>query len=39
LIKLTDKDPSLLGFEKINDIINNSKPVEFGDLIRLKMNL
>ena len=39
LIKLKDKDPSVLGFKKIDEIINESKPTEFSDIIRLKMNL
>ncbi len=39
LIKLDDKDPSVLGFEKVNEIINESKPFGFSDMIRLKMSL
>lgn len=38
LIKLEDKDPSVLGFSQINEIINSSKPIEFSDLIELKIN-
>lgn len=38
LIKLGDKDPSVLGFQKVNRIINESKPFEFLDMVLLKMN-
>ena len=39
LIKLKDKDPSVLGFQKIDEIIRESKPTEFSDIIKMKMNL
>ena len=40
LVRLKDKDPSLLGFEKIDAIINNqTKPIDFGDSIRLKWEI
>jgi DNA primase len=40
LIKLEDKDPSVLGFEKINHIIESQeKPMEWADMLKLKMNL
>lgn len=39
LLKLDDKDPSVLGFQKINELINQSKPFGFSDMIRLKMSL
>jgi hypothetical protein len=39
LIKLDDKDPSVLGFERVNQIIDESKPFGFSDMIKLKMNL
>ena len=39
LIILKDKDPSVLGFAKINEIINQSKPFDFSDIIKLKMSL
>jgi DNA primase len=39
LIKLDDKDPSVLGYEKINEIIENSHPFGFKEMIRLKMTL
>lgn len=39
LIKLEDKDPSVLGYERINDIIESSKPYGFMDLLKTKLNL
>ena len=39
LIKLEDKDPSVLGFEKIDSIIRASKPLEFMDLMKYKLSL
>ena len=39
LIRLQDKDPSLLGFQKIDKIIGDSNPVEFADIIKIKMTL
>ena len=38
IIKLEDKDPSVLGYEKITEIINDSKPMDFSGMILLKMN-
>lgn len=37
LIKLEGKDPSVLGFDKINQIIRDSKPMTFSDLVRFKL--
>ena len=39
LIRLQDKDPSVLGFQKIDKIIGDSNPVEFADIIKIKMTL
>lgn len=39
LIVLKEKDPSQLGFQKVNEIIERSKPFDFSDIIKLKMNL
>jgi len=39
LIKLEDKDPSVLGFEKVNEIIRESKPLDFLDSIKYKLSL
>jgi hypothetical protein len=39
LIRLDGKDPSVLGFNQINQIINNSKPITFKDLLKIKMEL
>ena len=39
LIKLEDKDPSVLGFEKVNSIIRESKPLDFLDSIKYKLSL
>jgi DNA primase len=39
LIVLGEKDPSVLGFEKVHEIIESSKPFDFGDLMKLKLNL
>jgi len=38
IIKLDDKDPSVLGYERITEIINDSKPMDFSGMILLKMN-
>jgi len=38
LVKLGDKDPSVLGFEKTQELIFNSKAFDFGDIIRAKLN-
>lgn len=37
LIKLEDKDPSVLGFSKISKIIHESKPTDFHNLIAMKL--
>ena len=37
LVELDGKDPNLLGFEKINKLINETKPLKFSDLMILKM--
>lgn len=39
LIRLRDKDPSVLGFEAVNSIIKSSKPLDFLDLMKYKMEL
>lgn len=39
LIKLDDKDPSVLGYEKVNEIIAASRPFGFKEMIRTKLNL
>lgn len=39
LIKLKEKDPSEIGFNKIHELIENSSPVEFKDIIRYKLCL
>lgn len=39
LIKLEDKDPSVLGFETITKIIESSKPYTFSDILKAKMSL
>jgi hypothetical protein len=39
LITLKEKDPSQLGFQKVNEIIEQSKPFDFSDIIKMKMNL
>jgi hypothetical protein len=39
LITLKEKDPSQLGFQKVNEIIERSKPFDFSDIIKMKMNL
>lgn len=37
LVKLEDKDPAILGFEKTHELIEASKPFEFQDLIFSKL--
>jgi DNA primase len=37
LIKLKDKDPSVLGYEKVNELISKSKPFGFSDLVYSKL--
>jgi DNA primase len=39
LIKLDNQDPSMLGFDQINEIIHDSTKFEFSDFISLKMGL
>jgi DNA primase len=40
LIKLDDKDPSILGFKKINHIIDElSEPMGFANMVKMKLNL
>jgi DNA primase len=38
-VRLGDKDPSELGYEKIHEIINNTKPFDFTELISMKLSL
>lgn len=38
LVELGDKDPSVMGFDAVNELINNSKPFDFADIIRAKLN-
>lgn len=38
LIKMDDKDPSIIGFNGMTTIINSSKTIDFSDTILLKMN-
>jgi hypothetical protein len=35
---LGKKDPSVLGFEAINELIYDSKPFDFADIIKAKLN-
>jgi len=37
LIKMDDKDPSVLGYEKTMEIIEKSTPMEFEDLFKFEM--
>lgn len=39
LIQLEGKDPSSIGFEKVNQLINDSKPMDFSNLIQTKLKL
>lgn len=39
LIRLGEKDPSILGFDAVTDIINNSKPFDFTDIIKTRLDL
>jgi DNA primase len=39
LIKLEDKDPSMLGFQKITEIIHATEPMDFSSLIAMKMSI
>jgi DNA primase len=38
-IKLGGKDPSSIGFEKVNQLINESVPMDFSNLIKMKLKL
>lgn len=38
LIELGEKDPSVLGFEAVNRLIDNSNPIEFSDILKAKLN-
>lgn len=39
LIELGEKDPSVLGFEGINELINNSKAFDFCDIIKTRLKI
>jgi hypothetical protein len=39
LIKLNGKDPSKIGFEKVHELIRESKPIEFEDLLAYRLGL
>lgn len=39
LVKLDGKDPSKIGFEKVHELIRNSKPIEFEDLLAYRLGL
>lgn len=39
LIELGEKDPSVLGFEAVNEVINKSRPLEFSDIIKAKLKV
>jgi DNA primase len=39
LIRLGDKDPSVLGFESVTKIINESKPYSFSDILKTKLSI
>ena len=38
LIDLPDKDPSELGREKVNELISNSKKLNFSKIMEYKLN-
>ena len=38
LIELGKKDPSVLGFQEVNELIHNSKAFDFCDIIKAKLN-
>lgn len=38
LVELGDKDPSVMGFEAVNELINKSRAFDFSDIIRAKLN-
>jgi len=39
MIKLDGKDPSVIGFNRVNQLISNSKPMDFAEMITAKLNL
>jgi len=39
LIRLEDKDPSVLGFESVTEIIEKSKSYSFSDIIKAKLSI
>ncbi len=39
LIELGEKDPSVIGFESINETINNSKAFDFCDIIKTRLKI
>lgn len=39
LVRLSGKDPSELGFEKIHELIRNAKPLEFDDLLAYELGI
>ena len=38
-VKMTDKDPSKLGFKEVWKLIKNATPIEFKDLIAMKLEI
>lgn len=38
LIELGEKDPSVLGFKAVTELIDKSKPLEFSDILKAKLN-
>ena len=38
MVKLKDKDPSDMGFNKVTELIKDSQTTSFSDLIRMKLN-
>jgi len=39
LVHLGESDPSELGYEKMQELINNTDPFTFGDLLTIKFSL
>jgi len=39
VVQLDDKDPGVIGFERMKILINNTKKLSFSELIRLKVNI
>ena len=39
LVKLDGKDPSVIGFEKIHELIRQAKPIEFRELLAYRLKL